>query len=215
MTSKYLNQTREEEIANTISHGISFLLSIAGLVILIVFSSMNFDFTKLLTSIAYGISLMFLFLMSTLSHGIMSEKPKKFFQVMDYIAIYFLIAGTYTPVLLIGLNNTIGWVLFGVNWGIVIFGIIYKIFFTGKQELVSNVLYLAMGWTGILVMNQLLDNISVRFVYFCVIGGVLYSIGLIFYLATKLKYHHLIWHLFVLAGSLMMYFGILFDLVLG
>lgn len=212
MTSKYLTQSIGEEIANSISHGISALLSIAGLIVLIIYSSSHTD--KLLTSIVYGISLIFLFLMSTFSHALTHKKAKKIFQILDYIAIYVLIAGTYTPVLLIGLNNTTGWVLFAFNWLLVLFGIIYKIFFIGKQELVSNILYLSMGWTGIFIVNELIENISLQFVIYCIIGGLLYSVGLFFYLKPHIKFAHFIWHLFVLAGSAVLYVGILNNLIL-
>ena len=209
-TSKFLDQTLGEEIANSISHGIALALSITGLIFLIFKGIAKSDTTAIIAYVIYGISLILLFSSSTFSHALTHNKAKKLFQLMDYITIYILIAGSYTPVLLLGLNTFSAWVIFYINWAIVLFGIIFKLFYLGKKELVSNVLYLLMGWSGIFLFKDMSTLLPGPFIYFVIVAGVLYTLGLGFYLAVKLPYHHLIWHLFVLAGSISLFLGVLF-----
>lgn len=205
-------QTKVEEHLNAISHGIGALLGIAGLILLIVFNTNKTDWS-LFSVIVYGISIIVLFTASTLYHAIRGEKRKHYFRIVDHIGIYLLIAGTYTPVLLITLEQSLGWMLFWVVWSIAAFGVILKIFFTGKLEVFSTLLYLVMGWLIVFDFSNLSEVIGSEGVLWLFAGGLFYTIGIIFYAIERIPYNHVIWHLFVLGGALCHFFMILFYVV--
>lgn len=206
------NFTRSEEITNAILHGIGLGLAIAALAVLIVFASISGDIYYIVSFSIYGSTLVILYLASTLLHSFPQGKAKNIFEILDHSAIYLLIAGTYTPLTLVGMTGTLGWTIFGVVWGLAAIGIIFKVFWVKKYVVFSTFLYIAMGWLIIFAISPLLETLSMRSIVFLVIGGIVYTVGSIFYIWRKIKYHHAIWHLFVLAGSICHFFTILFML---
>jgi hemolysin III len=205
-------QTKFEEQLNAASHGIGALLGIAGLVLLIVFNTNKTDWS-LFSVIVYGISLIVLFTASTLYHSMKGEKRKHYFRIIDHISIYLLIAGTYTPVLLITLEKSLGWPLFWTVWGIAAFGVILKLFFTGRFEIFSTLLYLVMGWLIVFDFTNLSEAIGSKGVLWFFAGGLFYTVGIIFYAIHRIPYNHVIWHLFVLGGAIGHFFMILFYVI--
>lgn len=198
-------QTTIEEQLNTLTHAIGSLLGIAGLVLLLIFNSHKTEWS-LFSVIVYGISIIVLFTASTLYHHVKSDKRKHYFRIIDHISIYILIAGTYTPVLLIALDDSLGWPLFWVVWGFAAFGVILKLFFTGRFEIFSVLLYLAMGWLVVFDFARLNEVIGSEGILFLFAGGLAYTGGIIFYAIDKIPYNHVIWHLFVLAGAIFHFF---------
>lgn len=193
-------ETPKEERLNVLTHGIGALLGVVGLVLLIIKDSQKTDWS-LFSVIIYGGSIILCFTASTVYHYVTNEKQKHYFRIVDHISIYFLIAGTYTPVSLITLENSLGWTLFYTVWGIALFGIVLKIFFTGRFNIFSTLLYLAMGWLIVFDFSMLSQLMDPKGVFLVIAGGVSYSIGIIFYAINKIPYNHVIWHLFVLAGA--------------
>lgn len=197
-------QSDFEEKLNAWTHGVGALLGIAGLVLLISVKEHKADWS-LFAVIVYGISIIILFSASAIYHSVSCEKRKHYFRIIDHISIYLLIAGTYTPVTLIALNNSLGWHLFWSVWAIAGFGLILKLFFTGKFEIVSTLLYLIMGWLIIFDYSNLSELIGPNGVILLIAGGASYTIGIIFYAVNKIPYNHVIWHLFVLGGAICHY----------
>ena len=200
-------QSKKEEILNAITHGIGALLGVSGLVLLVVYQTNRTDWS-LFSVIVYGTSIIVLFTASTLYHSIKNENRKHYFRIIDHISIYFLIAGTYTPVLLIMLLESKGWPLFWTVWGIAAFGIILKLFFTGKFEIFSTLLYLVMGWLIVFDFASLSELINYNGILFLFAGGLFYTVGIVFYVIEKIPYNHVIWHLFVLGGAICHFFMI-------
>jgi hemolysin III len=163
--------------------------------------------------VVYGISIIVLFTASTFYHSIRNTRRKQYFRVVDHISIYLLIAGTYTPVLLITLEQSLGWTLFWVVWGIAAIGIILKLFFTGRFELFSTLLYLVMGWLIVFDFSTLSDLVDPNAIILFFAGGLAYTVGVIFYVVDRIPYNHLIWHIFVLAGAVCHFFMILYFVV--
>ena len=208
-TSKYLDQTRGEEIANSISHGVGAILSLTGLVVLIIYAGKTADSLKATSLVIFGISLTLLYLMSLFSHALTHPKVKKFFQIMDYSSIFVLIAGSYTPILVNILREGQGMTVLAVVWGIAIGGVLFKIFLIGKYEFISMVLYLSMGWLAVFFISDFIRKVPLDFLLWIFAGGISYTVGTIFYLATKMRYHHFVWHIFVLIGGFCHYIAIL------
>ena len=204
-------QTRLEERLNTWSHAIGALLGIAGLVILI--NKQQDTPWSLFSVLIYGISIIILFSASTLYHAVKTEKRKHYFRIIDHISIYLLIAGTYTPVLLLMLADSKGWPLFYTVWGIAAFGVFLKLFFTGRFEVFSTLLYLVMGWLIVFDFSVLADRMHTNGLLFLFAGGLFYTVGIVFYAINKIPYNHVIWHVFVLAGAISHYFMILWFVV--
>ncbi|AXP83004.1 Hemolysin-III related protein [Mariniflexile rhizosphaerae] len=205
-------QTPLQERLNAISHAIGAIFGVLGLTSLIIFNS-NKTGWSLFSVIVYGISIITLFTASTLYHSVKDEVKKHYFRIIDHISIYFLIAGTYTPVLLITLHQSLGWTLFYTVWGIAAFGIVLKLFFTGRFEIFSTLLYLVMGWLIVFDftnLSKLMDSNGVLLLFF---GGLAYTVGIIFYAIKKIPYNHVIWHLFVLAGAVLHFFMIFFYVI--
>lgn len=200
--------TLGEEIFNSVTHGVGSLLSIAGTVVLIVFSAINSDAFAVVSSAVYGASLIILYTMSTLYHSITNEKAKKFFRIMDHNTIFFLIAGTYTPYTLAVLRNPLGWVLFGIVWGAAAIGIVLNSIDLEKFSKISVVCYIAMGWVIIIAVKPLMSSMPFISFALLVAGGIFYTIGVIFYAIKKVKYFHSVWHIFTVIGSALHYFSV-------
>ncbi len=197
-----------EEIANALTHGIGALLGVAALTLMIVMSVKYSDTARVISSLIYGSSLILLYLASTLYHSIQSPRAKRIFQLLDHCAIYILIAGTYTPFMLISLKGTWGYSLLTAIWGLAIFGIVFKVIFHDRYAKVSLFTYLAMGWLCILVGGEMLSKIPTGGLLFLLAGGLAYTFGTIFFVLDRIPFNHAIWHLFVLAGSVCHFFAI-------
>lgn len=204
-------QSRGEEIANSVTHGIGVALSVAALSVLVVFASLQGDVWKIIGVSIYGSMLIFLYLASTLYHGFRNPKVKRLFQLLDHSSINLLIAGTYTPVTLVTLRGPWGWVLFGLIWALAISGILRDIFLRDLKFL-AVVLYIGMGWLALIAIQPILGMAQPGLMIFMVGGGICYTAGVLFYAWKRFKFHHAVWHLFVLAGSIAHFFGILFYL---
>ncbi|MDA3871349.1 MAG: hemolysin III family protein [Candidatus Marinimicrobia bacterium] len=207
------NQSMGEEIANSIIHGIGIALSIAALVLLVVFSSQRGDVWQIVSFSIYGATLVILYLFSTLYHGFHNKKVKEFFRLFDYASIYLLIAGTYTPVTLTILRGPLGWTVFGIIWGLAILGVVKQFVFFHKFQAFSVITYLIMGWLIVFVIKPLLAEVPIMFFMWMLIGGLSYTLGIIFFIWEKMPYNHSIWHLFVLGGSIGHFFAFLFYLI--
>jgi hemolysin III len=205
--------TKGEEIANSITHGIGGLLSIAALVLLIVFSSLYGNAWHVVSFTIFGVTMVLLYTASTLVHSFPKGKVKDFFEILDHSSIYFFIAGTYTPFLFIAVKGWLGWTLFGVVWGLAIAGTIFKSFFVKKYLHTSTLLYVVLGWMIVFAWSSLVENLPPNGLTLLIVGGVLYTVGTIFYVWRGFKYHHAIWHLFVVAGSTAHFFAVLFYLL--
>jgi hemolysin III len=202
-----------EEIGNAISHGVGLGLSIAALVILIYVGVKYGDSRYVVSYSIYGSSLVILYLASTLYHSVPEGKVKDLFKIFDHSAIFLLIAGTYTPITLIALRGRLGTTLFVIVWTIAFLGIVFKMFFSKKYKKLSTIMYLLMGWLIIFAIKPLLTNLNTVSTIFLVSGGIVYSLGTIFYLWKKLKFNHLIWHFFVLGGSVCHFFMMYFLII--
>jgi len=199
-----------EEVWHTITHGIGFFLSIAALALLVVFAVMDQkDVTTITAVTIYGATLVIMYGSSTLYHAARDEDLKRLFQKFDHSAIYFLIAGTYTPVMLVTVGGAEGWTIFGIEWGIAVIGIALKFLYPGRFELFSLIAYLLMGWLIVFVFDTFRAHIDPQGFWLIVAGGIAYTAGIIFYVKDKINYFHAIWHLFVLAGSIFQFFAIL------
>ncbi len=205
--------TLGEEIFNAVSHGTGSLLAIGGTAVLIVFTAIYADAWAVVSSAIYGASLIILYTMSTLYHAITNEKAKRFFRIMDHNTIFFLIAGTYTPITLAVLRGTTGWILFGIVWGAAIVGIVLNSIDLEKFRKPSVVCYVMMGWVVIFAIKPLLSAMPKLSLIFLLLGGVFYTVGIVFYAIKKVKYFHSVWHLFTVAGSVFHYFSIFIALV--
>ncbi len=204
--------TLGEELFNAITHGIGALLSVAGCVILLVRCHQLGDGVAAVSSAIYGTTLIILYTMSTLYHALANEKAKAVFRVFDHVTIYLLIAGTYTPYTLACLGGAFGWTLFGIVWAAAIVGIVFSSISLRRFQKLSMICYIAMGWVILIAIKPLWQVIGTLPMVFLVIGGVLYTGGVLFYQMKESRYMHSIWHLFVIAGSIFQYFSILLAL---
>ena len=198
-----------EERANAITHGLGVVLGIVGLILLLIKAN-QFDADSLTVAsmAAYGSSIILLFLASTLYHSITTAKTKRLLKTLDHCAIYLLIAGSYTPFLLVSLSTPLAFGLMGVIWAIALVGIVMKIAFVYRFKRLSLVTYLAMGWLSLIVIYQLAKSVELGGLILLAVGGIIYSLGVIFYVAKRIPYNHAIWHLFVLAGCACHFFAI-------
>jgi len=202
-----------EEIANSITHGIGIVLAIAALGILTAFAGAYGDVRHVVSVSIYGTTLVLLYTASTLYHSIQNPHAKSILQVLDHAAIYLLIAGTYTPFTLVSLRGPWGWWLFGVIWGLAVLGVVFQLSLLRRWRAVSLCLYIGMGWVVVVAIKPLIVSVATGGIVFLVLGGLAYTAGVLFYCWEKLKYHHAIWHLFVLAGSIFHFFAVLFYVV--
>lgn len=199
-----------EEIINSVIHGVGVILAIVGTTALCVQASYFGTTTHMVSYLVYGLSLVLLYTSSTLYHALTSERAKKFFKVADHSSIYLLIAGTYTPFLLLNLKGSLGYNLLYLIWGLALVGVIFKLFFTGRFKYLSTILYIGMGWIIVIAlgpMKEALHPLGLRWIF---VGGITYTVGTVFYIAKSTPFTHAVWHLFVLLGSIFHYIAILY-----
>jgi hemolysin III len=201
--------TRREEMANAITHGIGTILSIAGLVLLIVAASQEGTAWHVVSFTIFGVTMLLLYTASTLVHAFPEGKVKDLFETFDHSCIYLFIAGTYTPFLLVTLRSPLGWTMFGIVWGLALAGVTFKAFFTKKYLVLSTLFYVMMGWLIVFMWNPLQELLMPGGLKLLVIGGILYTVGSVFYIWRGFPHHHAVWHLFVIAGSVMHFFAII------
>jgi len=199
-----------EEVFSAITHGVGIILGIIGLIMLLNFAGKSNSLVKDVGFTVFGISVIFSYLASTLYHSLFFTRAQKVFKILDHSSIYLLIAGTYTPFALIALKGQSGIVLFSIVWAFAILGIILKVLFVHRFMKLSLVLYLLMGWLAIFEAKPLLHALPFQGLIFLVVGGLFYTSGVIFYLFKKLPFHHTIWHIFVLGGSICHFFALFY-----
>ena len=202
-----------EEVWHAVTHGVGFIFSIAALTLLVSFATISTSSLHITAAAIYGASLIVMYGASTLYHAITQIKVKQLFQKFDHASIYFLIAGTYTPILLITVGGTWGWILFGIEWGIAVIGIAFKFIYPGRFEALSLIAYVLMGWLIIIVFDTFKSNIDPIGFWLIVAGGIAYTGGIVFYIKDKITHFHTIWHLFVMLGSILQFFAILLYVV--
>ncbi|WP_042151560.1 MULTISPECIES: hemolysin III family protein [unclassified Pseudoalteromonas] len=198
----------KEEVANSVSHGIGALISVAGLTLLLINAIEQQNITKIISFSIYGSSLIILFLASTLYHAFSDEKVKQVFKLLDHCAIYLLIAGSYTPLMLVTLNGALGYVMTALIWLISLAGIIFKVKFGSRFKWLSLSTYLGMGFISLAVLPQLQSNLASEGITLLALGGLIYCLGVIFYVQKKIPFNHAIWHLFVIGGAASHFFMI-------
>ena len=198
-----------EEVLHAITHGVGVLLSIFGLSWMLYVSIGAADPWRIVASSIYGASLVTLFLASTVYHSMYASRHREIFKLLDHCAIYLLIAGTYTPFLLVAMRGSTGWWLFGTIWALATAGIIKKLWFRHRFPRIALASYLVMGWLAVLALPQLATSIGANGMAWLVAGGLLYSIGAAFYVAKKMPFNHTVWHVFVLAGGLCHFLGVI------
>jgi len=201
-----------EEIASSIVHGIAALLSIAGMIVLIVLAAIYSTPWHIVGYSIFGSSLIILYFGSTFYHSLAFTPARKVFRIIDHSSIFLLIAGTYTPFILISLRSPLGWFIFAIIWAIAATGITLKCIFISKFHKFYVALYIIMGWLCVIAMKQLLENLSRPSIIFLAAGGIAYTTGVSFYAIKKIPYSHFIWHLFVFTGSLCHYFALVYTL---
>jgi hemolysin III len=210
--------TSTEEIINSVSHGVGALLGIAMLVVGILFAAVYMNVWGIVSMSIYGSSLILLFLMSTIYHGLTNPKAKAVFRVLDHMSIFILIAGSYTPYTLVIVrqaNPLLGWTIFGLIWGLAVLGMFLNFLSVDKFSKISMVIYLGMGWMVVLAMGALIPLLSPLGLTLLLAGGITYTLGaVVFGLGEKIKYLHCLWHFFVLGGALLHYFAIFIDVIL-
>ncbi len=197
------------EIANSITHGIGIIFGIAALPVLSAIAANKDHSIAVVGAAIFGFSFLLVFTFSTLYHAFQNPAAKKVLHVFDHISIYFLIAGTYTPFLLNYMMNATGITMLSVLWGLTIIGTLFKVFYTGRFNFISTIVYIGMGWILVFSGRQFFEAIPMPVLTMIVIGGVLYTVGTVFYLWEKMYYHHVIWHLFVLAAAICHYVAVL------
>lgn len=205
----------KEEVWSSLIHGIGIALSIAGLAVLAVFSARYGNVWAIVSTAIFGISMIVLYTASTLYHAIPKPEIKVKLKKFDHISIYYLIAGTYTPFLLVNLRGALGWTIFGIIWGLALIGTVLKLVSSGSgTKLWSIGLYLGMGWLVVVASKSLLSELPPAGLTFLVLGGLFYTLGIVFYIWKSKQYTHAIWHFFVLSGTIMHFFAVLYSCVL-
>jgi len=202
-----------EEIANALTHGLGAVAALAGSAVLITLAAIYGDGWQLAGAIVFGVTLLLLYTASTLYHAIQYPPAKRRLQVLDHCAIYLLIAGTYTPFTLIGLRGPWGWGLFAAIWTLALAGVIFKLFFTGRFDLLSTIIYIAMGWLVIFAIKPMWQSHDGFTLAWLLAGGLFYTLGTYFYHKEYIPYSHAIWHLFVLAGSVCHFVSVAAEII--
>jgi len=202
-----------EEIANSITHGGGLLLAIGGLATLVAFAAARGTAWHIVGCSIFGTTLVLSYLTSSLYHSWPSVRAKSILRVFDHCAIFLLIAGTYTPFMLVNLRGPWGWTLFGIVWAIATLGIVFKVTMLRRWTAVSLVLYIAMGWVVVVATKPMLSAVAPGGLLLLLLGGLAYTGCVIFYAWRRMPYHHAIWHLFVLAGSVFHFFAVLFYVI--
>lgn len=210
LTGRY---SRGEEIANSITHGIGIVFAISALAILASYASLYGDAWHVVSCAIFGATLILLYVASTLYHAIQQPVAKSVLRILDHSAILVLIAGTYTPFTLVNLRGPWGWTLFGVIWGLAAIGIVIETTRLRRFRAALIALYVIMGWAVVAAVKPMLENISSGGLWLLLAGGLAYTGGIVFYLWKRLPYNHAIWHLFVLAGSVLHFFAVLFSVI--
>jgi hemolysin III len=200
--------SRGEEIANSVSHGVGALLAVVGLVVLTVFAALRGNIWHIVSCSVFGAALVLVYMTSTLYHGIQHPRVKRVLRALDHSAIFVLIAGTYTPFVLVSLHGPWGWSLFGVVWGLAVLGIILQMGVLRRGTAASVLLYVGMGWVAVIAIKPLLAAVAPGGVALLLIGGLAYTAGTGFYVWRRLPYHHALWHGFVLLGSISHFFAV-------
>lgn len=199
-----------EETANFITHLAGVILSAAALSVLVTLGAIYGDVWRIVSFSIYGATLVILYLFSTLYHALRSPRVKQVFRILDHVSIYLLIAGSYTPFALVSLRGGWGWSLFWVVWGVAAAGIVFRLCTSERWHFISVITYILMGWIAVIAIKPLIDTIPFYGILWLVAGGLSYTFGVLFYINKRLKYHHAIWHCFVLAGSMCHFFVVLF-----
>jgi hemolysin III len=207
------NRISAEELANAVTHGAGLVLSVTGFAVLLVLAALRGSGWHIVGCAIYGTTLICLYAASTLYHGIPAPRWKRTFKIFDHSAIYLLIAGTYTPFLLVNLRGGWGWSLFGVVWGLALAGIVLKFWFVDRFQILSTTVYLLMGWLAVIAARPLLLGVPRPGLWWLLAGGVLYTSGVLFYAWKRIPYNHVIWHVFVMAGSTCHYFAVLGSVI--
>lgn len=209
--------TRGEETANAISHLVGALLGVAALVLMVVFSARVGTAWHIVSTAIFGATLVILYLSSMLTHWLPAGRTKEFFFTVDQIAIFMLIAGTYTPLALISLHGPFGWVIFGIEWGLAVIGIVLKLLKPVKYNtgvgLFNIILYASMGWLVLIALVPLIRKLPVMGWMWILIGGLFYTAGIYFFRVARFRYAHLVWHLMVLAGSISHFIAVFFYII--
>lgn len=203
-----------DEIASALTHGLGAVAALAGGAVLITLAALYGDGWQLGASIVFGVSLLLLYVASTLYHAIQHPVAKGRLKVFDHCAIYVLIAGTYTPFTLIGLRGPWGWGLFIAIWTLALAGVVFKLFYTGRFKLLSTVIYIAMGWLVVVAIKPMLASLDAWTLGWLLLGGVFYTLGTYFYHRESIRFSHAIWHLFVIAGSVCHYIAVTAQVLL-
>lgn len=206
--------TKAEWVLDVLTHGIGIGLAIAGLCLLVVFAVMKRDPWAVVSCAIFGLTMFTLYFGSTMCHAMIGQKSETFFEVWDSVSIYALIAGTYTPFLLVNMRGGLGWTVFGILWAVTIFGAIMKIRNPKHQPRWIVALYLVMGWTILFILPKMFATVPARGLWFILAGALSYSLGVIFYLWRRMKFSHTIWHLFVIGGSVSFFFAVLFGSII-
>jgi len=202
-----------EELANGITHGVGILLSIGGLAVLAAFAARFGDAWHIASCSIFGATLIIMYTASTLYHSIPLPRVRTILRVIDHSAIFFLIAGTYTPFTLVNLRGPWGWSLFGIVWGIALLGVAFQVTLLRRWAMASVGLYIAMGWVVVVAIKPLLATMAPTGFALLLAGGLSYTLGIVFYVWRRLPYHHAVWHLFVLGGSTLHFFAILLYVI--
>lgn len=193
--------TLGEEIVHSVTHGAGAVLSVGGLITLLVLALLYGTTWHVLSYAVYGVSMVALFLASTLYHGVQKPRLRPVLRKVDHACIYLLIAGTYTPFVLVAMRNPLGLTMLTIVWAMAVFGIVYKIFFIDRFVVLTTLAYVAMGWMSVFAWREMVENLSRAGLTFLMAGGALYTIGVIFYAMTKIRYTHAVWHLFILGAA--------------
>ena len=203
---------RQQEVINSLIHGVGILFGICGFPVLAGLATNHGNTPGIIGSAIYTFGFLFLFTSSTIYHIATEPAIKRIFKVLDHISIFFMIAGTYTPFLLVYINNSFGYTLLSVLWTLTLIGIFFKIRFTGRYEIVSTIIYLAMGWMMVVGGRRFFDLLPTNVLVLVIIGGGLYSIGVFFYIWDKYLLTHAVWHIFVLAAAIVHYVAVLLTM---
>ena len=199
-------------LANAITHGIGAVLAIVGAIVLIAASTRG-TASLVASCTIFSITLVLVYVCSTLYHSLVRTRARHVFHILDHSAIYLLIAGTYTPFTLITLRGSLGWTIFGIEWGLAVAGVVFKSFAVGRFEVASALVYLAQGWFVVVAVVPLVHALGWHGIFWLGAGGVAYTLGIVFFALDRLRYFHALWHLFVLAGSVAHYLAIFFYVV--
>src|SRR5215831_17020247 len=201
-------ESSQDELANTFTHAVGVALALAGFAALVILASLHGNVRQIISYSIYGVTLVLVYATSTAYHSIRVPRAKRVLRILDHVAIYLLIAGTYTPFALISLRGAWGWSLLGIIWALAACGVVFKIFFLGRFPRSSVVFYLAMGWLALVAVRQLFATLPPLALILLFTGGLFYTFGILFFAFDYKRFHHAVWHVFVLAGSICHFFAV-------